>query len=78
MKAAQDLVDQLSSEQVFRSPIVTKIVPYEAFYPAEAYHREYFKRNTSKPYCQVVIAPKLVKFRAHFRGRLRKPRVTSN
>lgn len=45
----------------FGRPIVTEIVPLEAFYPAEDYHQDYFRRNGRAPYCQMVIAPKLRK-----------------
>lgn len=70
-KAAEDLIGELTREKVFRNPIVTEVVPFKAFYPGEDYHRRYFERNQSQPYCQAVIAPKLAKFRAHFRSRLR-------
>ncbi len=69
---ANEIVKELIRDKVFRSPIVTEVVPLKAFYPAEDYHREYYKRNTSKPYCQVVIAPKLSKFREHFQAKLKK------
>lgn len=45
----------------FRKPIVTEIVPLEAFYPAERYHRNYYNQNRRAGYCRVVIAPKLSK-----------------
>ena len=70
--AANDIIKELTQEKVFKSPIVTEVVPLKAFYPAEDYHREYYRRNPSEPYCQVVIAPKLAKFRAHFRAKLKK------
>jgi peptide-methionine (S)-S-oxide reductase len=70
--AAQKMLKELSDEKVFRNPIVTEIAPLKAFYPAEDYHREYYKRNPSKAYCQVVVAPKLAKFRAHFQAKLKK------
>ena len=70
--AANKMVKELTEEKVFRSPIVTEVVPLKAFYPAEDYHREYYKRNPTKPYCQVVIAPKLSKFRSHFQAKLKK------
>jgi len=41
-------------------------VPFEVFYPAEEYHKEYFKRNGNKPYCRLVIAPKVAKLREHY------------
>ncbi|TVQ38104.1 MAG: peptide-methionine (S)-S-oxide reductase [Spirochaetaceae bacterium] len=45
----------------FVDPIVTEIVPYDTFYPAEQYHHDYFNRNPQAGYCAVVIRPKLVK-----------------
>jgi peptide-methionine (S)-S-oxide reductase len=71
-KAAQEMIDELTRENAFRNPIVTEVAPFEAFYPAEDYHREYYGRNSRQPYCQVVISPKLAKFRAHFQTKLKK------
>lgn len=68
---ARDVVREFTAEKVFPRPIVTQILPLEAFYPAEEYHRDYYRRNPSAGYCQVVIAPKLAKFRAHFKAKLR-------
>lgn len=50
----------------FRDPIVTEIVPLEKFWPAEAYHQDYFKNNPYQGYCQAVVAPKVEKFKTHF------------
>lgn len=50
--------------------VVTEVVPFTAFYPAEEYHRDYFNRNPDKGYCRVVIAPKVAKFRKKFGERL--------
>ncbi|MDD2383349.1 MAG: peptide-methionine (S)-S-oxide reductase MsrA [Sulfurospirillaceae bacterium] len=47
---------------VFSKPIVTTILPMPTFYPAEAYHQNYFKNNPNQGYCRVVIAPKVAKF----------------
>ncbi|HSG81363.1 MAG TPA: peptide-methionine (S)-S-oxide reductase MsrA [Gemmatimonadota bacterium] len=69
--AAGALIGELEAEQVFDDPVVTEIAPLHAFYPAEAYHNEYYRRNSSQPYCQVVIAPKLAKFRETFAARIR-------
>ncbi len=76
-KATQDIIAELTSEKVFRGPVVTQVVPLTAFYPAEDYHREYYRRNSGKQYCQVVIAPKLAKFRAHFQTKLKKQAQTA-
>lgn len=68
---AESIIRELTEERVFRNQIVTEVSPLKAFYPAEDYHREYYKRNASKPYCQAVIAPKLSKFRAHWKSKLK-------
>ena len=47
----------------FNNKIVTEIKKYEAFYSAEEYHQEYYKKNTNQPYCKIVIEPKLQKAR---------------
>ncbi len=70
---AEEMIRELTMEKVFRNPIVTQVVPLEAFYPAEDYHREYFRLNPYKPYCQAVIAPKLAKFRSHWKSKLKTP-----
>lgn len=51
--------------------IVTQVVPFTQFYKAENYHQEYFKLNGSEPYCQLVIAPKVAKFRKLFHDQLK-------
>jgi peptide-methionine (S)-S-oxide reductase len=50
------------AQQHFRQPIVTEIVPLKQFYPAEAYHQDYYRQNPSQPYCRMVIRPKVEKF----------------
>ncbi|HZP65382.1 MAG TPA: peptide-methionine (S)-S-oxide reductase MsrA [Rudaea sp.] len=51
--------------------IVTQVVPFTTFYKAENYHQEYFKLHGSQPYCQLVVAPKVAKFRKLFHDRLK-------
>jgi len=70
--AARRIIEELTAEQAFDDAIVTEIVPAGAFWPAEDYHQEYFKRNAHEPYCQVVVAPKLAKFRKTFAERLKR------
>lgn len=65
-KIARQVQAQLSADQVFDKPIVTEIVPYSGFFPAEEYHRDYYAHNQNQPYCQAVISPKLAKFRQKF------------
>lgn len=71
-REAEAMIKELTMEHVFRNPIVTQVDPLKTFFPAEDYHREYYKRSPSQGYCQVVIAPKLSKFRAHFQTKLKK------
>lgn len=56
-----------------RDTVVTELVPYTAFYPAEDYHRDYYNRNPGRGYCRAVIAPKVEKFRKCFAGRVGTP-----
>ncbi|HZQ09540.1 MAG TPA: peptide-methionine (S)-S-oxide reductase MsrA [Anaerolineae bacterium] len=62
-RIAEETIKELTDAHAFRDGIVTQIVPFEEFYPAEDYHQEYFKNNPGQPYCRVVIAPKVSKFR---------------
>ena len=48
------------------NPIVTQVEPISAFYPAEDYHQQYFELNGEQPYCSLVIAPKVAKFKKRF------------
>ena len=57
--------------KVWKNPIVTEVTPFKAFYKAEDYHQEYFKLNGEAPYCRLVIAPKMAKFREHYRDKLK-------
>jgi len=50
-----------AAQKNFKHPIVTEIAPFTKFYPAENYHQAYYDHNSSAPYCQIVIAPKLDK-----------------
>lgn len=63
---AEEVISEMSREGIWSDPIVTQLVPFEAFYPAEDYHQDYFAQNPRQPYCQAVVAPKLAKFRKLF------------
>ena len=65
-ETALDLIRRLDRDGLWVDPIITEVAPLEAFYPAEEYHDRYFERNGEQPYCQVVIAPKIAKFRERF------------
>lgn len=60
------VMEELEQEHVFAEPVVTEVVPEAQFYPAEQYHQNYFKENSEKPYCQIVIFPKVEKLKAKF------------
>ena len=69
---AKQVIEDLNAAKIWDAPIVTEVAPFAAFYPAEAYHQEYYQRNPYAPYCQVVIAPKVAKFRKKFLEKLNK------
>ena len=68
---ARAVIEELSRARLWDDPIVTEVAGAATFYPAEGYHRQYFERNPAQPYCQVVVAPKVAKFRKQFADRLR-------
>ena len=68
--AAEDLISELEAQNLWSNPIVTEIVPLDTFYPAEDYHQGYFRAHPYQGYCQMVIAPKVAKFRQHYLERL--------
>ena len=63
---AKNFIAQVESDKVFNDPIVTTLEALKEFYPAEEYHQNYFNNNKDQPYCQVVINPKLKKFKEKF------------
>jgi peptide-methionine (S)-S-oxide reductase len=67
----QAVASKERAQTLWEDPIVTEIVPLEAFYPAEEYHQRYYRANPTQPYCQVVINPKLAKLRERFAERIR-------
>jgi len=72
---AESLIEELNSQKIWGSPIVTQVTPLDRFHMAEDYHQEYFARNPYQPYCQAVVAPKVAKFRKHFLEMLKKQPV---
>ena len=65
------IIDDLTAQQLFERPIVTEVSPASTFYPAEDYHQGYFLQNPQQVYCQVIIAPKMAKFRELFSSLLK-------
>ena len=71
-RIAEEVIKEVTAEGVYDDPIVTEVVPFEKFWPAEDYHQEYFLNNPNQPYCQAVVAPKVAKFRKKFIDKLKK------
>jgi peptide-methionine (S)-S-oxide reductase len=63
---AEETIAEIDKAGIWGKPIVTEVTPFEAFYPAEDYHQDYFKNNPTQGYCRVVIAPKVTKFRKYY------------
>jgi peptide-methionine (S)-S-oxide reductase len=70
-RVAEEVISDLEAEGVWDDPIVTEVTPFDTYYVAEDYHQEYYRNNGYQPYCQVVIAPKVAKFRKQYLERLK-------
>lgn len=62
----EKFIEDLESAGTFDEPVVTEVKPLEEFYEAEQYHQQYYRNNADKPYCQLVINPKLAKLREKY------------
>jgi peptide-methionine (S)-S-oxide reductase len=69
---AEAVIAELTRAEVWDAPIVTEVTPLDAFYPAERYHQDYYRRNPNQGYCQIVIAPKVAKARRVFLSKLKR------
>lgn len=69
---AREVIRELGEARLWKDPIVTQVVPLDKFYPAEEYHQEYFARHPEQGYCQMVVSPKVAKFRKQWAGRLKQ------
>jgi len=74
-RTAQAVMKEITDAKLWTAPLTTELVSLEAFYPAEAEHEDYFARNPWSGYCQVVIAPKVAKFRKQYSDRLRREKA---
>lgn len=68
---AESYKTKLEAEHIWNRPIVTEIVPFTKFWPAESYHQNYYNNNPDKGYCTLVITPKVEKFRKVFKDKLK-------
>ena len=69
--AAEEMIAELEASKTWGRPIVTEVTALPEYYPAEDYHQEYYRRNAGQPYCQIVISPKVAKFRKEYLDRLK-------
>ena len=69
---ARELIDEMTGSAVYRSPIVTEVLPFANYWPAEDYHQDYFAKNPQQGYCMAVAAPKVAKFRRTFAKLVRR------
>ncbi|RNL80693.1 peptide-methionine (S)-S-oxide reductase [Sinomicrobium pectinilyticum] len=67
---AVNYIRSLEKEKIYDSPVVTEVTEAGPFYVAEADHQDYYERNTSQPYCQVIITPKLRKLKHLYKDKL--------
>jgi len=68
---AEQVIREIQKAKLWKAPIVTELVPFMAFYRAEEYHQEYYKKNPGQAYCRIVIEPKIKKFREHYKDKLK-------
>jgi peptide-methionine (S)-S-oxide reductase len=68
---AEQVIHELEAEGIWNRRFVTEVTPFSAFYLAEDYHQEYYERNSGQPYCQIIIAPKVAKFRKLYMEQLK-------
>ncbi len=65
-QVAKDLIRELEAARAFDAPIVTEVLPLANYWPAEAYHQDYFEQHPNQGYCAFVVAPKVAKLRQTF------------
>ena len=70
-QVASEVMREITAEQLWPAPLVTELGGAVPFYAAENYHQDYFDRNRNQPYCAVVVAPKVAKFRKQYSDRLK-------
>ena len=69
---AEKVIEDMSSANIWKDPIITEITQFQVFYKAEKYHQNYFRDNSAQPYCQAVIVPKVSKQRKQWQEKLKK------
>lgn len=72
-RVAETSKRNLDASGVYKRPVVTEIVPFEMFYPAEAYHHNYYNKYKNQPYCRLIIDPKIKKLYKEFGDQVKAP-----
>lgn len=70
-EVAEKSKKKLEESGYYKNPIVTKIVPFKAFYPAENYHKDFYENHKDSPYCRVVIDPKIKKLMTEYKDEVK-------
>ncbi len=70
-RVAEEFIKEMNETNVFNLPIVTQLEPFEEFYEAEDYHKNYYNRNKNQGYSRFVIEPKLKKVEKKFKERIK-------
>lgn len=68
---AEQIIAEIEQDQIWPDPVVTEVTSATAFYPAEKHHQDYFNNNPENQYCQMVVSPKLAKFKQTFANKLK-------
>ncbi|MDT0584196.1 peptide-methionine (S)-S-oxide reductase MsrA [Brumicola blandensis] len=71
LNAAKDIIKEIEDTEIWPNPVVTEVLPLENYYQAEDYHQDYFTNNPQNQYCNMVVAPKLAKFKKTFASKLK-------
>ena len=70
-QAAEKILQEISDEKIWPDPVVTEVIELNNYHQAEDYHQDYFSNNPQNQYCNMVVAPKLAKFKKTFASRLK-------
>jgi peptide-methionine (S)-S-oxide reductase len=71
-REAEKVIAQVTAEKRFHDPIVTEVALAQEFYSAEKYHQQYFANNSLQPYCELVVGPKVAKYKKQFADRVKR------
>ncbi|MFA3792832.1 peptide-methionine (S)-S-oxide reductase MsrA [Aliiglaciecola sp. SL4] len=68
---AKEIITEIEEQKIWPDPVVTEVTQINNYYQAEDYHQDYFSKNPQNQYCNMVVAPKLAKFKQNFASRLK-------